>query len=946
MYEIYSIGDSAFLFAVLNAVAALAQSDEYQVMAKIGLMLGVLFVVGRGALSGGTQLPVGSLLGCMLLYMGFFGPTRDVAITDVYTQQVRTVSHVPLGIAFAGSQVSLMGYQVTQLMEQAFSTPRMTEQGYGAALETIKRVRLATISLYDLNLMNEPTAGADLPRSWQQYIADCPLKGVQNENRLKDVAAIFNQPLLGDGLRFASDVWGTRLDLARPYTEPTCSEAFEQLVDYTTTSFLPYFKQVMAKKLGYPDPVALETALEASLAALGLTNTTDEFLATSALSAIYFSALRQRYGEDFQPAYATAVDDAVRQRNAQWLADESVFQQYMRPMITFLEAFIYAMTPFLVLLLGLGSYGINVIIGFLTTLIWITTWMPVLAIINFFEHYVAAAKLSALAGTGGVATMAGLFEADSIVQTYLAVGGNMAAAVPALTASFLFIGARAFGANLFAGRLSSGDTFKEEKAAPDSYHAPAMVSYDSGFTYTQTGAHTGITGAARIAPTYSWGEASQEAVSAAERRIQSVGHSFVESVGKRLAETAGRNESGSLAQSFSDGSTAGKSNSFATASAWAASFDKGATGTSGLNDDQRANVALGVSLGVPLGKLAELIGLPGDRIADPSIRGGVSQTSADFHSRVERLGASMQDSMRNDHQYQVQFASALATDMTQRHETGVFAGTSLQGDRGLQRQASEVLSASRDFGRVVSASSELGNRSAIAEPDLVGLLKRYPEVRGYLGREVMDNGLIGSAHDIESGIRFIYPEQRDAQIAGELRAMEHNGSEVERRLFFAGLGQRLLLARAHEYGDPQAAAGLAHDVPGAGEVRDRVEAMAGFDGGFGRGVHRELGERADAVTDGSDSTAHRAMENNADVETHQATQKQDGQDRYGFESELAKDFGSSPNLATGLQGAHGFLVEKVQQLGDLLENPFPLEGPIVRDPSLQPLGVGEGEAPK
>ena len=714
MYEIYSIGDAAFLYAVLNAIAALAASDEYRMMARIGLMLGVLLVVGRGALSGGTQLPLGALLGCMLLYMGFFGSSKEVAIVDVYTDQVRTVDHVPFGNALAGSQVSALGYQVTLLMEQAFSTPRMTEQGYGAALETLKRVRLATISLYDLNLMNEPTAGADLPRSWQQYIADCPLKGVQNENRLKDVAAIFSQPLLGDGLRFASDVWGTRLDLARPFTEPTCSEAFEQLVDYTMTSFLPYFKQVMAKKLGYADPTALETAVADALAALGLADSADDYLATSALSAIYFSAVRQRYAEDFQPAYATAVDDAVRQRNAQWLADESVFQQYMRPMITFLEAFIYAMTPFLVLLLGLGPYGISVILGFLTTLIWITTWMPVLAIINFFEHHVAAAKLSALAGTGGVATMAGLFQADSIVQTYLAVGGNMAAAVPALTASFLFIGARAFGANLFAGRLSSGDTFKEEKAAPDSYHAPAMLSFDSGFSYTQTGAHTGITGAARIAPGYSWGEASQDAVSAAERRLQSVGHSFVASVGKRLTETAGHNESGSLAQSFSDGSTAGKTNSFAAASAWAANFEKGATGVAGLSDDQRANVALGVSLGVPLGKLAELIGLPGDRIADPSIRGGVSQTSADFHSRVERLGAAMQDSLRNDHQYQAQFASALATDLTQRHESSAFAGTSLQGDRGLQRQASEVLSASRDFGRVVSASSEPGRVTWLA----------------------------------------------------------------------------------------------------------------------------------------------------------------------------------------------------------------------------------------
>ena len=433
MYEIYSIGDAAFLYGVLQAIAALAQTDDYGDLAKIGLMLGVILVMGRAAMSGGTQFPVGQLLACLLLYMAFFGPTQSVAIIDVYTDEVRTVDHVPAGVALAGSQVSSFGYNVTQIMEQAFATPRMTEQGYGAALETLKRVRLATIAVSNLNMITAPTPDADLPRSWQQFIADCPLKGLQNENRLKTNFEIWNTPLMTQGLKFESDLWGTRLDLTRPYTEPTCSEAFDALIEYTQLEFLPYFKEVMARKLRYANVAELETKVADALAALGLTASADDYLLTSALSVVYFQAVRQRHAEDFQPAYATAVDDAVRQRNAQWLADESLFQQYMRPMITFLEGFIFAMTPFLVLLLGLGGYGIKVIFGFLTTLIWITTWMPVLAIINFFQHFVAAAKMASLAENGaGVDTMAGLFQADSIIQTYLAVGGNMAAAVPAL----------------------------------------------------------------------------------------------------------------------------------------------------------------------------------------------------------------------------------------------------------------------------------------------------------------------------------------------------------------------------------------------------------------------------------------------------------------------------------------------------------------------------------
>ena len=149
MYEVYSIGDAVFLHAVLNGIAAFAQSDEYDALARIGVMLGVILVMVRASLSGGTQFPVGPLLGCVLVYTAFFGPTRQVAIIDVYTDEVRTVDNVPAGIALAGAQIGSFGYRITNLMEQAFATPRMTEQGYSAALETLKRVRIATISVYN-----------------------------------------------------------------------------------------------------------------------------------------------------------------------------------------------------------------------------------------------------------------------------------------------------------------------------------------------------------------------------------------------------------------------------------------------------------------------------------------------------------------------------------------------------------------------------------------------------------------------------------------------------------------------------------------------------------------------------------------------------------------------------------------------------------------------------
>ena len=102
-----------------------------------------------------------------------------------------------------------------------------------------------------------PTADADLPRSWQQYIADCPLKGLQNELRHKTADAIWNKPLLTEGLRFESELVGhqARSDQAlhRAHLQRGHSSS-----SITRTVYLPYFKNVLAKKLRYASAAELE----------------------------------------------------------------------------------------------------------------------------------------------------------------------------------------------------------------------------------------------------------------------------------------------------------------------------------------------------------------------------------------------------------------------------------------------------------------------------------------------------------------------------------------------------------------------------------------------------------------------------------------------------------------------------------------------------------------
>ena len=50
---------------------------------------------------------------------------------------VRVVDNVPIGPAAVGSALSNVGYGVTRLMEQAFSTPAMTEKAIASRLNIL-----------------------------------------------------------------------------------------------------------------------------------------------------------------------------------------------------------------------------------------------------------------------------------------------------------------------------------------------------------------------------------------------------------------------------------------------------------------------------------------------------------------------------------------------------------------------------------------------------------------------------------------------------------------------------------------------------------------------------------------------------------------------------------------------------------------------------------------
>jgi conjugal transfer mating pair stabilization protein TraG len=173
MWEIYSIGDSAFLAAVLNSVAMIAGTGAIGQLAGIGFLLAILLTAFQGLMAeNGPRFPYQHVFVAAVVYMLMYGPQARVAIEDAYSGAVRVVDNVPFGVAATGSIVSAIGYRLTVLFEQAFATPKMTEEGFTSALALLLDTRKATFGR-----ANSLQASDDLEKTLVNYSA--PLQVVE-----------------------------------------------------------------------------------------------------------------------------------------------------------------------------------------------------------------------------------------------------------------------------------------------------------------------------------------------------------------------------------------------------------------------------------------------------------------------------------------------------------------------------------------------------------------------------------------------------------------------------------------------------------------------------------------------------------------------------------------------------------------------------------------------
>ncbi|MGL4515134.1 MAG: conjugal transfer protein TraG N-terminal domain-containing protein [Shewanella sp.] len=543
-FSIYSIGDAAFLEQILIAVAMITGTGDFKQMVSIGLVLGVFIVMVQSIFQGTKQINIHHILLGWLIYACFFGPKTTVTIEDAYNGQVRVVANVPVGVGFTGGMISQIGYTLTRLFETGYGVivPGVTTRHFTDTLKILNEVRRRAASAEVFVALNAVNGGGyvDTRRSWHNYIRECTLTKI--DLNLLSLDEVMNSPT-DAAMRFGSQLYGTRLYLS--VTNPdgenvTCTDGWAALNQATDRLDSPLIDDALRNLLKLPPGTGTDafSEISTSLQALGASTTTAlDYVKAAILEPTYFEAAAGRYQDLQDFSSALMVNQAVQQRNTQWAAEHSMFMTVVRPMLTFFEGFIYAITPIMAFMMVIGSFGIQLAGKYLQTILWIQLWMPVLSIINLFVHTAATNQMASYA-TQGLDSFYALSGSGDVLQHWIATAGMLAAATPII--SLFIVTGSTYAFTSLASRLSGADHLNEKMATPDTLNPGPLMQSQPGYNQNQFSGSL-ASGAESTIGSISFGSVLSSSLGSAKTTMEQSATAFQQTLGAAL--TSGTTQS-------------------------------------------------------------------------------------------------------------------------------------------------------------------------------------------------------------------------------------------------------------------------------------------------------------------------------------------------------------------------------------------------------------------
>ncbi len=740
-WEIISIGDIEYLWMIYTAAASLGEST-LMTIGSIGFLICLLAVGFKAVISGGKELPLQNLFLAFIVWLAFFGSTTTgwgtvhVALVDKYTGETRVVANVPRGVAIPQSILSRVGLGLTELMETAFSTPDMARHEFGSALHAIIALReLGGASVALSVAMQDPLLARNV-RNLEQYIVDCFALDAAQDPRLGTVVMTSRDALAA--METQNQARQARYELPAPDSggassqTMTCPEMMSRLrTDLSSSALVPAVNRAMSSN-GREDFVAyLESAYERLGQSSGSVSVHDQ-IRNIVVASAWQGGMRRAASQTQDAQVAAMMEVAAMQRATQWAGEQDLFMRYVRPLCTFIEGLLVALTPLVALLLAAGLGGMSLFFKYMMIAIWIQLWFPLMAIINLYSTVTTGRRLDAIREMAGrePESIVGSMELITHSMDWLGTAGMLAASVPAL--SLMLIYGSAVTATHLAGRLQGQDFINEKTVAPDMI-APAPVMQQAATMQTSAFGGTSLTGAPQETGTYSVGtgnsvrqsetesEAAKTAVnfsstlSSIATRSAQFGSRWTDAVERSFSASASQDEGRRVDSAHSEAVGKSVANTVRTA--------MGAEGSRQYSFGVNANTAqIASGVNKVSGALGQVAGIRrgGGSAADQArqIAGVAGQYQQGITDILPNVGMSYQDANRYLQSMGADEAEALSRSISHTaSSTGTFGAYYREG---LQRAASssEVQEASQTLGysdqqALQQSSSEMAEASRV-----------------------------------------------------------------------------------------------------------------------------------------------------------------------------------------------------------------------------------------
>ncbi|MBO5567079.1 MAG: conjugal transfer protein TraG N-terminal domain-containing protein [Succinivibrio sp.] len=517
VYNIYSLGDTSFLQKVFNGIAMVTGTGDFVTVCVIGVLFGLLLVAANTVLSGKGP-DISNLVICLVIWVFMFGSTVTVNLHDVINDTDRKVDNVPAGVGMCGYVISNIGYGITEIMEQAFQAPTSTSTLTGAGGGSGGKFADALYMLNAIAKLGSDTAvmraidkslgsDANIAKSISNYVTDCTFTKVLMSGSNTNGATISDIMTsdVENALLFDSSMYYTRYYTGtQGGVNATCVDAWDKIRAVVTTALSngtvssSLMEKALIKSLMSNDidpmtgqlktSITVSEKMESAAMSLGFDGAEMQKLTEASLYYdLFLQGLAQGYRNIYDKTSADMITQARNQRNVQWAAEQSMFVDLMRPMISFIEGFVYAITPFAGFVIMMGMFGIKLFAKYCMLLAWTQSWLPVTAIVNLYLYDGVRSQLAAYRNSGGLlsgnnhlASFYGVNDVITTTQDWIGTAGMFGAAIPLLTL-FVFTGS-VYSLTTLTGRMAGQDVINEKMRSPDLMTPGAIAKVTDMFT--------------------------------------------------------------------------------------------------------------------------------------------------------------------------------------------------------------------------------------------------------------------------------------------------------------------------------------------------------------------------------------------------------------------------------------------------------------------------------